>query len=221
MGARWVLTKGGWMATPGATVHALARTSSDDPQPDVKIQLHHITGKDRYARKPAAGLDPYPGFAVGFFPLRPTSRGALHSRSPDPLDDPVIDPRYLDTEHDRAVALRAARLARRVLQSRPMQPFALRETRPGPATDDSDDALLAYLKASGQTSWHPIGTCRMGRDETAVVDARLRVHGIDGLRVADSSVMPTMPSSNTNAASIAIGEKAADLIRTARPGDPR
>jgi len=213
MGAQWLLTKGGWMATPGATVHALVRTAPDDPQPDVKIQLHHITGRDRYARKPAAGLDPYPGFAVGFFPLRPTSRGALHVRSTDPQDDPVIDPRYLDTEHDRAVALRAARLARRILQSASMKPFALRETRPGPATDDSDDALLRYLKASGQTSWHPIGTCRMGRDDSAVVDARLRVHGVEGLRVADSSVMPTMPSSNTNAASIAIGERAADLIR--------
>ena len=87
----------------------------------------------------------------------------------------------------------------------------MRETRPGPETD-SDEALLDYLKRSGQTSWHPIGTCRMGRDAMAVVDDRLRVHGLDGLRVVDSSVMPTMPTSNTNAPSIAIGEKAADMI---------
>lgn len=92
-----------------------------------------------------------------------------------------------------------------------MQALIVRETRPGPVTD-SDDALLDYLKTSGQTSWHPIGTCRMGNDALAVVDARLRVHGIDRLRVVDSSVMPTMPTSNTNAPSIAIGEKAADMI---------
>ena len=216
MGARWVFTKTGWMATPGATVHALVRTSPDDPQPDVKIQLHHITGKDRYARKPAAGLDPYPGFAIGLFQLRPTSRGALHLKSADPLADPVIDPRYLDTELDRRAILRAARLALQVLDGDAMRPFVNRRTRPTAQGVLDDDTLFDYLLTSGQTSWHPIGTCRMGSDAGAVVDPRLRVNGVDGLRVADSSIMPTMPSSNTNAASIAIGEKAADLIREDR-----
>jgi choline dehydrogenase len=216
MGATWLLTRGGWMSTPGATVHALVRTSPDDPQPDVKIQLHHITGKDRYARRPAQGLDPFPGFAVGLFQLRPESRGALHARSPDPTDDPVIDPRYLDTEADRRNMLRAARIAQRVMASAPMRPFVLRRTRPAPEVGDDDASWLEYLKTSGQTSWHPIGTCAMGRGERAVVDARLRVHGLEALRVVDSSIMPTMPSSNTNAPSIAIGEKAADLIREDR-----
>lgn len=212
MGATWLLTRGGWMSTPGATVHALVRTSPEDPQPDVKIQLHHITGKDRYARRPAQGLDPFPGFAVGLFQLRPESRGALHARSPDPHDDPVIDPRYLDTEGDRLNMLRAARIAQRVMASGPMRPFVLRRTRPAPEVGDDDAAWLEYLKTSGQTSWHPIGTCAMGRGARAVVDARLRVHGLEKLRVADSSIMPTMPSSNTNAPSIAIGEKAADMV---------
>jgi choline dehydrogenase len=216
MGARWLLTGGGWMATPGATVHALVRTAPDDPQPDVKIQLHHITGRDRYARDPARGLDPFPGFSIGLFPLRPTSRGSLWPRSADPLEDPAIDPRYLDTEADRRCALRALRLAQRVADAAPMRAFVRRRTRPAPETGEDDDALLDYLKTSGQTSWHPVGTCRMGRDPMAVVDDRLRVHGLQRLRVVDSSVMPTMPSSNTNAASILIGEKAADLIREDR-----
>ncbi len=211
MGAQYLLTRRGFMAAPLATVHALARTGPEDPQPDIKIQVTHRTGADRYASNPAAGADKFPGFGIGMFQLRPESRGSVHVRSTDVADAPLIDPNYLATDADCRAMLRGARLVRRVAAMAPMQALIVRETRPGPGTE-SDDALLDYLKTSGQTSWHPVGTCRMGKDALAVVDARLRVHGVERLRVVDSSVMPTMPSSNTNAPSIAIGEKAADMI---------
>jgi len=210
MGARWLLTRRGPMATPSASVHALARTRTTETRPDVKIQLHHISGADRYAKK-GYGLDPFPGFSIGFFQLRPLSRGSVHVTSTDPEAAPRIDPRYLDHEEDRATVLRALRLARTVSRQSAFGQLLKRETRPGIDVED-DAGLLAYIKTSGQTSWHPIGTCKMGQDPLAVVDERLRVRGVEALRVVDSSVMPTMCSSNTNAASIMIGEKGADLM---------
>lgn len=210
MGARYLLNRRGIMATPSATVHALARTSAQEKRPRVKIQLHHLTGADRYAGK-GFGLDPFPGFAVGFFQLRPQSRGHLHVRSTDPMDQPVIEPNYLATEEDQQSMLAALRLSRQVIGQSSMAGFVRRETRPGVEVTD-DEGLLQYIRKSGQTSWHPVGTCRMGHDDMAVVDSQLRVRGVPGVRVVDSSVMPTMCSSNTNAASIMIGEKAADLI---------
>jgi choline dehydrogenase len=152
-----------------------------------------------------------PGFNVGFFQLRPQSRGYVHARTRNPLDAPTIEPRYLSCDTDRQVMLEAFRLTRTIVQQPGMAAFVARETRPG-IDVQGDDEVLQYIRKSGQTSWHPIGTCRMGADAMAVVDPELKVHGVPGLRVADSSVMPTMCSSNTNAASIMIGEKAADLV---------
>lgn len=217
MGARYLLTRRGMMATPSATAHALARADAGDDRPTVKIQMHHLSGADRYARSTGAGLDPHPGFAIGLFQLRPQSRGWVHARTPSALDDPAMDPRYLSAEGDRQALLSALRLARRVASQPALAGLIERETRPGPDVHD-DEGLLGYIRGCGQTSWHPIGTCRMGPDGDAgaVVDAQLRVRGVQSLRVVDSSIMPTMPSSNTNAASIAIGEKAADLIAPAR-----
>ncbi|SCU86388.1 Choline dehydrogenase, mitochondrial [Cupriavidus necator] len=210
MGLRYLLTRRGIMATPSASAHALARTSAQDSRPAVKIQVHHISGADRYAGK-GYGLDRYPGFAIGFFQLRPESRGHLHVRSTDPFAPPVIEPRYLSAEADQEVMLEALGLVRKVMQQAGMADLVARETRPGIEVQDAN-GLMDYIKRSGQTSWHPIGTCKMGVDSMAVVDPQLRVRGVDGLRVADSSVMPTMCSPNTNAASIMIGEKAADLM---------
>lgn len=217
MGARYLLTRRGMMATPSATAHALARAEPGDERPTVKIQMHHLSGADRYARSKGAGLDPHPGFGIGLFQLRPASRGWVHAQTPSALDDPAMDPRYLSAEEDRAAMLSALRLARRVAAQPALAGLIERETRPGIEIRD-DEGLLEYIRTSGQTSWHPIGTCRMGPDgdAAAVVDPQLRVRGVQALRVVDSSIMPTMPSSNTNAASIAIGEKAADLITDAR-----
>lgn len=214
MGVRYLLTRRGIMATPSATVHALARTQHRTERAAVKIQLHHLTGADRYAGK-GFGLDPFPGFAIGFFQLRPKSRGHLHIRSQDPNEAPVIEPRYLTDDNDKLEMLDALRLSRSVAKQPGLASYVARETRPGPDVTD-DEGLLDYIKKSGQTSWHPVGTCKMGTDPMAVVDPALRVHGTERLRVVDSSIMPTMCSSNTNAASIMIGEKAADMILSAR-----
>lgn len=206
MGIGYLVTRNGFMSTPSATVHAQARTRPEHTRPDAKIQIHLISGPDRYT------MDPFPGFQVGFFQLRPQSKGSLHIHSKDPLQDPLIDPRYLTHEEDRRSAVDALKFARKIMEQRAIQGYVKKETRPG--IDVQDEAgLLDYIKTCGQTSWHPIGTCRMGSDNRSVVDPQLRVRGVDRLRVIDSSIMPTMASSNTNAGSIMIGEKGADLIR--------
>lgn len=206
MGAHYLMTRNGFMSTPSATVHATARTRPEQTRPDAKIQIHLISGPDRYS------MDPFPGFQVGFFQLRPQSTGWLHIQSKDPFQDPLIEPKYLTHEQDQRSAVDALRMSRKIMMQPGIQGYVKRETRPG--IDVQDEAgLLDYIKTCGQTSWHPIGTCRMGSDEASVVDPQLRVRGVARLRVIDSSIMPTMPSSNTNAGSIMIGEKGADLLR--------
>ena len=211
MMAKYLVTRRGMAATPTATAHALVRANPNEAQPSVKIQMHHLSAKSRYARTAAAGLDLFPGFHIGFFQLRPRSRGSVHITSTDALQAPAMDPRYLHHTEDQEDMVRAFRMAREVAAQSALQSLIVRETRPGPDISD-DAAVLNYVRDSGQTSWHPIGTCKMGSDSLAVVDPLLRVRGVQGLRVVDSSIMPTMPSSNTNAASIAIGEKGADCI---------
>ena len=215
MGAKFMLTGKGLMGTATATVHALARPTQAYDRPAVKIQLHHLSSRDRFEvvdpRRLGEALDKHPGFSIGFFQLRPDSRGWVHIRTPDPNDDPAIDPHYLEVEADQRTMIDALKLARRISRQPGLAPFVERETRPGPDVE-SDEAVLAYLRTSGQTSFHPVGSCKMGSDPMAVVDTELRVRGTERLRVVDSSVLPTMPSSNTNAASIMVGEKAADIL---------
>ena len=215
MGMRYLATGRGMMATTSCTVHAIARSTARDERPMVKIQLHHLSGAGRVEMADpddnTYGLDRHPGFSIGFFQLRPESRGSVHATSSNADADPRIDPNYLDDPEDRRAMLSALRLARAVARQSPMAEFVERETRPGVAME-SDEELLEYIKASGATSFHPVGTCKMGNDAAAVVDPSLRVHGVQALRVVDSSIMPTIPSCNTNAASIMLGEKACDLI---------
>lgn len=214
MGMRYLATRRGLMATPSVSAHALARFDRSHLRPSVKIQIGHISGADRYSGK-GYGLDEFPGFTIGFFQLRPQSRGHLHIRSMDPLDAPSIEPRYLTHECDQREMVEALHLTRKLARQSSLASFVARETRPGIDIQD-DEALLDYIKRSGQTSWHPIGTCKMGEDAMAVVDSQLRVRGVDHLRVIDSSIMPTMCSPNTNAASVMIGEKGADMVLAAR-----
>ncbi len=217
VGAEFLFLGRGLMTTPLATAQALARSRPDLARPDVKLQFHHFSGKDRMAYSKEAGIDPHPGLTIGIVQLSPESRGRLHIAGAAPELPPRIEPNQLSHPEDVRVLTAGLRLARRVAAQQALSNFIVQELRPGPDAA-SDEELLGYIRDSGQTSYHPIGTCRMGMDAMAVVDPQLRVHGIDGLRVADASVMPTMPASNTNAPSLMIGEKAADLILQAAAG---
>ena len=157
-------------------------------------------------------LHPYPAVTVSVCNLRPESRGACHIRSRDPAEQPSIHPNYLSTERDRAVALKAVRQARRLAGARALARYAPEELLPGPAVVDDAD-LLRAVGDIATTIFHPVGTCRMGRDASAVVDDALRVHDLAGLRIVDASIMPAIPSGNTASPVVMIAEKAADLIR--------
>jgi len=211
VGLRYVFTRRGLMAGTSSTAHAITRTSSALDAPDVMVRIYHISGKDRYSRSPGAGIDPFSGFSIGGFQLHPRSRGSIHATSADPRAFPKIEPNYFTEPHDRATASALLELVRRIAAREPLRRLIVRETRPGPEIS-GDEALLEYARTCGQTAWHTVGTCRMGLAGDSVVDARLRVHGVEKLRVADASVMPTIPSSNTNAPAIMIGERAADLL---------
>ena len=212
VGLQYIFTRKGLMAGTSSTAHAITRTSVAVDRPDVMIRIYHISGKDRYSRSPGAGIDPFPGFSIGGFQLRPWSRGSIHAASADPRAFPRIEPNYFTDERDRATGLAMLKLIRRIAARDAMRAVIVRETRPGAEVTD-DTALLDYGRGCGQTAWHTVGSCRMGTSAAdSVVDAKLRVHGVSGLRVADASVMPTIASSNTNAPSIMIGEKAADLV---------
>jgi choline dehydrogenase len=152
---------------------------------------------------------------------RTESRGYVRARSADPFAPPIIQPNYLAHELDRRGALAALRLARRILRSAPLAPYYDGEKTPGEEIE-GDDELLAYGRESCSACYHPMGTCRMGRhdDPGAVVNAELRVHGLEGLRVVDASVMPTMPSGNLNAPTLMIAEKASDMILGRPPLPP-
>jgi len=180
----------------------------------------HRSRQRRLRRNPREGIDPFPGFTIGITALRPRSRGSIHIASSDPAEPPRIDPNYLAEQDDADTLMAGLRAARRLGETPALRPFVVSEIRPG-SDVQSDDALRAYLKESTATTWHPVGTCRMGSDEAAVVDPELRVRGITGLRVIDSSVLPTIPSIQHQRAQHAIGEKGADLIRADGTGPPR
>jgi choline dehydrogenase len=214
VGLQYLATRKGLMAGTSSTAHAITRTAPAMPGPDVMVRIYHISGNDRYSRSKQGGIDPYSGFSIGGFALRPRSTGSVHAVTPNAADMPVIRANYLADAQDRHAAVALLRLIRRIAGQPALAPMIRGERRPGPAVSSDDDgALLDYARGCGQTAWHTVGTCRMGLDDqTSVVDARLRVHGVGGLRVADASVMPTIASSNTNAAAMMIGEKAAHLI---------
>jgi choline dehydrogenase len=207
----YLLHRKGLLANPSSTAHAITRARAGRTRPDVMVRIYHISGKDRYSRSKGAGLDPWSGFSIGGFALYPASRGSIHCASADPHTAPRIQPNYLADPADCQAALDLLRLIRRIAARPALQAVISAEQRPGPDAT-SDEALLAYARETGQTAWHTVGTCRMGRPEESVVDSALRVHGIAGLRVADVSVMPTIASSNTNAPALMIGERAAALL---------
>ena len=159
-------------------------------------------------------LDDFPGVTVAPWVQRPESTGHIRVKSANPFEAPAIQPNYFSHETDRRLSLAGMRMARDLMQTPEFAPHVEREELPGPDVN-TEDEMLAYYRENATTTFHLMGTCRMGpeSDPTAVVDDNLRVRGLEGLRVADASIMPTMPSANTNAATIMIGEKCADFIR--------
>lgn len=206
---RYILARRGLFATPSFRVHAFV-PSGRSPYPDVRIQCALSSSESRYVD---TGVDPFPGFHLGSYFLFPRSRGEIHIATPDPRDAPRARANYLSEPVDREAAVWAVRKSRAIAEASPLRELVVREVRPGPDAE-SDDDILDYIRATAETSWHPVGSCRMGTGDDCVVDPELRVHGIRALRVADASVMPFHTTSNTNAPSIMIGEKAADLIRS-------
>ena len=180
---------------------------SDPSEPEPDIQLHFVPGLvDDHGRKKHL----FSGISCHACVLRPKSRGDIRLSSADPFAAPVIDPNFLDHEDDLDRLLKGAKIVRRIFDAPAFKGIVGDELY---LTDDCDDALIADIRARADTVYHPVGTCRMGDDERAVLDPHLRVRGVAGLRVVDASVMPNLVSGNTNAPSIMIGEKAADLIK--------
>ncbi|MFO7834426.1 MAG: GMC family oxidoreductase N-terminal domain-containing protein, partial [Halohasta sp.] len=151
------------------------------------------------------------GFWLGALCLRPESRGRITLQSTDPVDDPAIDPQYLSEKEDLEILLEGVKLVREIIQAEPFDEYRGEEVLPG-SDAQSDEHLIEHIRETAETLYHPVGTCKMGDDEMAVVDDRLAVHGLDGLRVVDASIMPTITSGNTDAPTTMIAEKAADYI---------
>jgi choline dehydrogenase len=214
-GLRFAFTRKGFLAICSSTAQTNLRSDGKATQPDLVLRLMPVSGKDRYARTARYGLDPWSGFSIGITPLQPHSTGTVHIRSRDPHEQAAMDPRYLSHEADAQLFLDGMRRARAVAERPALKSLIVRETRPGPGVAD-DAGMLDYVRDTINTSWHMVGTCKMGVDDSAVVDPQLRVRGIANLRVIDSSICPTIPSSNTNAAALAIGEKGADMILAGR-----
>ncbi len=205
---RYAATRGGFLGLPSAPLLAFLKTRPELAGPDVQFHLVPYAIKDPKTRR----LHDFPGMTVTCYQLRPESQGSIHVRSADPRQPPAIRFNFLADPVDRRTLVDGIRLARRLVGAPPMDPYRGDELSPGAAVA-SDDQILDWIRAKSETTYHPIGTCRMGPGPDAVVDDSLRVHGLSGLRVADASIMPTMPSGNTNGPAIMIGEKAADLIR--------
>ena len=206
IGLQWLLRRSGPLAVGINQGGLFTRVLPGSATPD--IQFHFATlSADMAGAKP----HPFSGFTMSVCQLRPTSRGHVRIKAADPLAAPAMQPNYLSTELDRQFAVASVKFARRLAATAALRPYVSEEYRPGPAaTSDAD--LLEFAREFGATIFHPSGTCRMGSDGQAVVDDRLRVHGVAGLRVVDCSIMPTLISGNTNAAVVMIAEKASDLI---------
>jgi len=204
--AQWFFKRQGPLAIGINQGGLFARALPESKTPDV--QFHFATLSAELA---GAQPHPWPGFTMSVCQLRPESRGTVRIRSVDPFDAPSMRPCYLTTETDRRCAVAGVRLARSLAATSALQPYVAEEYRPG-GQAQTDEELLEFARNYGATIFHPSGTCKMGSDPLAVVDDRLRVHGLAGLRVVDCSIMPTLVSGNTHAPAVMIAEKASDLI---------
>jgi len=206
IGLQWILNRSGPLAIGINQGGLFARVLPESATPDVQFHFATLSAE-------LAGAKPHPwsGFTMSVCQLRPESRGTVRIRSADPFEPPSMRPNYLATELDRRCAVAGIKLARSLAATNALRPYAAAEYRPGPEAR-SDEDLLAFARDFGATIFHPSGSCRMGSDSMAVVDERLRVLGVSGLRVVDCSIMPVLVSGNTAAPALMIAEKASDMI---------
>jgi len=213
IGLQWLLARSGPLAVGinqgGCFMRALPDEGGGPARPDIQFHVATLS-----ADMAGGQVHPFSGFTMSVCQLRPSSRGHVRIKSADPDEPPAMVPNYLSTELDRRTAVAAVKAARAIAAAPALAPYVRREVKPGPEAMD-DVALLEFCRNQGATIFHPSGTCAMGADPAAgaVVDARLRVHGVQGLRVVDCSVMPTLVSGNTHAAAVMMAEKAAEMMK--------
>ncbi|MEQ8804399.1 MAG: GMC oxidoreductase, partial [Rhodospirillales bacterium] len=193
MGLEFLFRRSGPLTMGASQVAIFAKTRPELETPDIQYHVQPWS-----ADSPGEGTHRFSAFTLSVCQLRPESRGDIRLASPDPFAHPVIRPNYLSTDLDRRTAVESLKLTRRLVETKTLAPYVAEEMRPG-SDAQSDDELLEGARRIAQTIYHPVGTCKMGRDPHAVVDDRLRVRGVRGLRVADASIMPTITSGNTNA----------------------
>ncbi len=210
---RYIFTKRGIMAMPAASVGIFADSSGQGGRPDLQYHCLPVTGDLKAeAEEGHMVLDPFPGLTMMPYPTRPRSRGSLEIKSPDASVMPSVRMNWFSDPNDMEVLLRGMRLAQKIADTQPLASRIDSRVYPGP-DDDSDDAYIDFVQRYSHVAYHPVGTCRMGGDEASVVDCDLKVRGVDGLRVVDGSVIPAVPSGNTNAPIIMIAEKISETIR--------
>ncbi|WP_312798174.1 GMC family oxidoreductase [Tianweitania sp.] len=206
MGLEFALRRTGPLTMAPSQLGIFAKSNERYATPNIEFHVQPLS-----TEKLGERLHDFPGVTASVCNLRPTSRGSVTLRSKDPTQTPKIAPNYLATPEDEMVAVESLRYARRLFETKAMAPYTPRELKPGPEAV-SDDDLLKAAQRLGTTIFHPVGTAKMGSDSMAVVDGDLRVHGLQGLRVVDASVMPTITSGNTNAPTMMIAEKASEAI---------
>ncbi len=206
IGLQYILTRTGPMTLAASQVAIFTRSDPALNRPDIQFHMQPLS-----ADKPGDGPHKFSAFTASVCQLRPESRGSVNIVSPDPKVHPRIDPNYLATERDRQVAIASVKVARRIVDSPAIRGCIVDEYVPGRAYQ-TEEELLQAVRLYSQTIYHPTSTCKMGNDSLAVVNERLKVRGIEGLRVADASIMPEITSGNTNAPTIMIGEKASHMI---------
>ena len=206
-GLEYLATRGGPLTIGAGVVGVFTRSREGLEVPDIQFHVMPLA-----VERPGNNMYKFAGFTASVCQLRPESRGTLRITSPDPTAKPSIIANYLAASEDRRVTLDGMKLMRRIAARQPFAGLVKREFAPGPEAA-SDEALMEVARSTGTTVFHPTSTCRMGSDSTAVVDQRLRVKGLEGLRIVDASVMPALVSGNTNAPTIMIAEKASDMIK--------
>ena len=206
IGLQYMLFRTGPLTLSASQVYAFTNTSLDGSRPNIQFHMQPLS-----ADKPGDGVHPFSAFTMSICNLRPESRGEVKINSSDPTQLPKIIPNYLSTNSDKKIAIDSIKVARKIADADSLKKYILEEYVPGPSFK-SDEELFEAAKNNSQSIYHPVGTCKMGNDIDSVVDEKLKVYGVSGLRVVDASIMPELVSGNTNAPTMMIAEKASEMI---------